>query len=62
MIRRLLNILFESCTEKCVAILGFVKIDTGIGRSKRRSLHVSGLIERTAAYPAACSKSEESSL
>jgi len=54
--------LFESYTDKCGAILCFIKIATGIGRSKRRSLHVSGRIERPAAYLAACSKSEESYL
>jgi len=53
-VRRLLNLLFENYTEKCGAILCFVKIDTSISRIKRRSLHVSGRIERLADYPAAC--------
>jgi len=54
-----IHILFEKYTEKSGAILSFVKIDTGIGRFKRRSLHVTGRIERPAAYPPASSKSEE---
>ena len=57
MVRRLLNILFQNYTEKSGETLCFVKIDTTIGRFKRRSLHVTGRIQISAAYPPVYSKS-----
>jgi len=57
-VKCLLIILFENYTKKIGAILSFVKIDTSIGRFKRRTLHITVRIQRSSAYLPACSKSE----
>ena len=59
LIRRLLNILFYNYKKKIGSNYNFVKIDTGNGRYKKISLHITVRIQRSAAYSTYYSESEE---